>query len=73
MEIADNGRAFAVERTFRARNPKRLGLIGIKERVEMIGGSLKIESTPGIGTVVRAEIPLASAKDITPAAQKKSS
>jgi len=73
MEIADNGRAFAVERTFRARNPKRLGLIGMKERVEMIGGSLKIESTPGIGTVVRAEIPLASAKDITPAAQQKSS
>jgi signal transduction histidine kinase len=73
MEIADNGRAFAVERTFRARNPKRLGLIGMKERVEMIGGSLKIESTPGIGTVVRAEIPLASAKDVTPAHPPKSS
>jgi len=57
MEIADNGRAFAVEKIFRARNPKRLGLIGMKERVEMVGGTLVIESTPGHGTLVRAEIP----------------
>jgi signal transduction histidine kinase len=57
MEIADNGRAFAVEKTLRARNPKRLGLIGMKERVEMVGGTLEIESNPGRGTVVRAEIP----------------
>lgn len=57
MEIADNGRAFAVEKTLRARNPKRLGLIGMKERVEMVGGTLAIESNPGQGTLVRAEIP----------------
>ena len=57
MDIVDNGRAFAVEKTLRARNPKRLGLIGMKERVEMVGGTLQIESSPGHGTVVRAEIP----------------
>jgi signal transduction histidine kinase len=41
-----------------AKNPKRLGLIGMKERVEMVGGQLSIESAPGKGTTVCAEIPL---------------
>jgi signal transduction histidine kinase len=40
-----------------AKNPKRLGLVGMKERVEMIGGQFTIVSKPGTGTTVRAEIP----------------
>jgi PAS domain S-box-containing protein len=62
MEIADNGRSFSVEKTLAKQNNKRLGLVGMRERIEMIGGSLTIESTPGIGTTVRAEIPLQPAK-----------
>ncbi|MDO8539550.1 MAG: sensor histidine kinase [Opitutaceae bacterium] len=57
MEIADNGKSFAVEKTLRKENNKRLGLVGMRERVEMVGGSLTIESTPGTGTTVRAEVP----------------
>jgi len=57
MEIRDNGRAFPVQKVFLAKNPKRLGLVGMKERIEMIGGTFIIESTPGVGTTVRAEIP----------------
>ena len=57
MEISDNGTSFDVGKTLLAKNPKRLGLLGMKERIEMIGGGLKIESTPRIGTTVRAEIP----------------
>ena len=57
MEICDNGQSFHVEKTLSAKNPKRLGLVGMKERVEMVGGSLIIESTAGKGTTVRAEIP----------------
>jgi signal transduction histidine kinase len=57
MEICDNGRSFNVKKAFGAKNPKRLGLIGMKERVEMVGGNLTIESEPGKGTTVRAEIP----------------
>ncbi|HWR65164.1 MAG TPA: MASE1 domain-containing protein [Bellilinea sp.] len=34
-----------------------LGLFGMRERVEMLGGSLTIESEPGKGTTVRAEVP----------------
>lgn len=57
MEISDNGQSFHVGNALRARNPKRLGLIGMKERVEMVGGKLTIESARGKGTTVRAEIP----------------
>ncbi len=33
------------------------GLIGMQERVELVGGRLAIDSTPGGGTVVCAELP----------------
>jgi signal transduction histidine kinase len=57
MEISDNGQAFPVEKILQAKNPKRLGLVGMRERIEMVGGSLTIESRAGAGTTVRAEIP----------------
>lgn len=34
-----------------------MGLLGMRERVTLLGGTLMIDSTPGRGTVVRAEIP----------------
>jgi signal transduction histidine kinase/PAS domain-containing protein len=56
MEVTDNGRSFPV-RKFVVAKSKRLGLVGMKERVEMVGGTLTIESAPGRGTTIRAEIP----------------
>jgi len=57
MEIADNGKAFSVERILLAKNRTRLGLVGMRERVEMIGGTLSIDSVAGRGTRVCAEVP----------------
>lgn len=57
MEIIDNGKSFPVRETLLANTDKRLGLVGMKERIEMSGGSLAIESSPGIGTTIRTEIP----------------
>jgi signal transduction histidine kinase len=34
-----------------------LGLFGMRERIEMLGGTFTIESSPGKGTTVRAEVP----------------
>lgn len=60
LEISDNGKSFHVANTLLAKNNKRLGLIGMKERIEMIDGRFTIESAPGAGTTVRAEIPFTS-------------
>jgi len=57
MEIHDNGRSFNVERVFSDKKLKRLGLLGMRERVEMIGGTFAVESSPKTGTSVIAEIP----------------
>jgi signal transduction histidine kinase len=57
MEISDNGTSFDVGSVLRARNPERLGLVGMKERIEMVGGNLTISSAPGKGTTVLVEIP----------------
>ena len=38
----------------------RLGLLGMRERVEMVGGRFDLKSAPGEGTTVTAEIPFDS-------------
>jgi signal transduction histidine kinase len=58
MKIKDDGKSFSVERILHARKNKRLGLLGMRERVEMVGGTFCVESAPGQGTTVRVEIPL---------------
>lgn len=57
MDITDNGRSFDVERFMHAKRSRHLGLIGMRERSEMVGGTLTVTSAPGEGTTVRLEIP----------------
>jgi signal transduction histidine kinase len=40
----------------------RLGLSGIRERLALIGGTLSIESAPGVGTTLYIQIPVAPAE-----------
>lgn len=40
------------------RAPAGLGLVGIEERVKELGGSVTLQSQPGKGTLLRAELPL---------------
>ncbi|MCC7023859.1 MAG: sensor histidine kinase [Thermomicrobiales bacterium] len=42
----------------RGDDSERLGLVGIRERVESLGGRFRIESAPGQGTRITAELPL---------------
>ena len=57
MQIKDNGRSFDVERVLRAGKSRRMGLLGMRERVEMVGGRFTIHSAPGEGTTIQAQIP----------------
>ncbi len=57
--VEDDGRGFSVNKF--QENPesrKHLGLIGMRERAELIGGKFEIESVPGKGTsiIIRAPI-----------------
>lgn len=59
LTIRDNGKGFEVGRgsTEAYRRP-RLGLQGMRERVELLGGSVDIESGPGKGTTITARFAL---------------
>ncbi|MFN3928126.1 MAG: ATP-binding protein, partial [Thermoflexus sp.] len=56
LTVADNGIGFDPEAVRKTR-PRSLGLIGMAERLSLVGGTLRIESAPGKGTRVRARIP----------------
>jgi len=58
LKITDNGKSFDVKRVLHANHGKRLGLLGMRERLEMVGGSFEIESAPGKGATVTAQIPV---------------
>lgn len=57
MFIKDDGKAFDVDQILHAKKSQRLGLIGMRERVEMVGGAFGVESAPGLGTTVCAQVP----------------
>ncbi len=58
MEIKDDGKSFQVDRQLSANGKKRLGLLGMRERVRLVNGRFAVESAPGKGTTVRVVIPL---------------
>ena len=57
MDIHDNGRGFQMDKIEAAESGKHLGLLGMRERVEMVGGTFCVESAPGKQTTIRVEIP----------------
>jgi PAS domain S-box-containing protein len=57
MTIHDNGDGFQEKRVAKAKTNQRLGLLGMRERLEMVGGSLTVTSAPGKGATVQANIP----------------
>ena len=63
VDVRDDGSGFDVaEASARARTGEAAGLLGMRERAELLGGSLLIESSPGRGTHVLATIPLGRAE-----------
>jgi signal transduction histidine kinase len=56
--IRDNGAGFDVKEALSRKGQRGLGLAGIRERVESLGGVLLIHSLAGAGTEMLAEIPL---------------
>jgi PAS domain S-box-containing protein len=65
LEVRDWGRGFKVgAATNGGGGPgERVGISGMRERASLLGGELKIESRPGAGTSVVAEVPLAQKEE----------
>ncbi|MDA8410117.1 MAG: sensor histidine kinase, partial [Treponema sp.] len=60
ISIEDDGLGFDPQTSNdHDRGPAHLGIAGMKERARLAGGSLEITSTPGQGTRLRVEVPLA--------------
>ena len=57
MTIKDNGQGFQTGGKAGSKKKNRLGMIGMRERAEMIGGSFQVDSAPGGPTTVRVGIP----------------
>jgi len=56
--VEDDGRGFDAEAVLHAKGRQSLGLLGMQERVGLLGGEFTIDSAPGHGTHIRFTIPL---------------
>ncbi len=65
--VADDGQGFDPED-----DSSGFGLAGMRERIELAGGELQIESKPGAGTRVMASLPLIAVAGIEPGAGDRS-
>ena len=58
LEIADNGTGFDPEAA--QADARSMGLVGMRERTELLGGRFVVKSAPGDGAKLTAELPLGS-------------
>jgi signal transduction histidine kinase len=59
--VEDDGKGFDMDAVFKSRIERQsLGLLGIQERANLLGGTFDIKSRPGQGTRLIVEIPVAS-------------
>jgi light-regulated signal transduction histidine kinase (bacteriophytochrome)/anti-sigma regulatory factor (Ser/Thr protein kinase) len=58
MIVEDDGHGFEVSDGNAESPSRRLGLLGIRERLSLVGGTLEIESSPGAGTTLFIRIPV---------------
>jgi PAS domain S-box-containing protein len=56
--VRDNGIGFDVPDVLDRRGDSRLGLVGVRDRLEALGGTLRIDSIPGQGTELHVFVPL---------------
>lgn len=60
VRISDNGKGFKLDETNNGVLVGHLGLLGMKERAEMLGGKLSVSSEPGNGTSIILTFPTRS-------------
>ena len=56
--VSDDGIGFVIDNPERNGDNGGFGLLGIRERVELLNGTMTITSNPGEGTITAAEFSL---------------
>lgn len=64
--VHDNGQSFNVSQAMQTKAGKHLGLLGMQERIEMLGGRFNLYSAPEQGTTITARIPFGKSKPVAP-------
>ena len=59
LEVRDDGQGITEDEIAR---PKSFGLVGMRERIQLLGGELHLEGQPGHGTTVTARLPLRASR-----------
>jgi len=67
LSIRDNGRGFDARAP---RDPRSLGLAGMQERAQMLGGRLDVQSSPGAGVAITVTFPATLHLEREPAAER---
>jgi signal transduction histidine kinase len=62
LQIVDGGAGFSVEVKG---TDAGIGLVGMRERLRLVGGRLSVQSAPGRGTEVLAEVPVSDSANET--------
>lgn len=62
IEVRDDGIGFDVESAMHGEGRQGVGLVGMRERAELLRGRVSVESAVGRGTVVRAVLPVDEAR-----------
>lgn len=62
MRITDDGTPFDVAQAQKAGTRRHLGLDGMRERAELVGGQFTVESAAGAGTTIAVQMPLRQAR-----------
>jgi signal transduction histidine kinase len=60
MEVSDDGRGITEKEI---RDPRSIGLTGMRERAYAVGGSLTVTGTQGKGTTITLSVPLSEGKE----------
>jgi two-component system sensor histidine kinase DegS len=58
VSIRDTGKGFDLNSVQGGKNGNGYGLVGMRERVQLLNGEMKINTAPGKGTCISITIPL---------------
>jgi len=64
VELRDNGCGFSPDTLAPRPDGRRFGLHGMRDRIALLGGELRVESAPGQGTRLSAQVPLGDTREV---------